>query len=57
MSYPPALYDGDGEVSAWLRPGDEPYFEGLHRLASGEEWTKEEYAAFMIAHDNHWVEE
>jgi mannose-6-phosphate isomerase-like protein (cupin superfamily) len=163
MSYPPPLYDGDGEVSAWIRPGDsegdlvypngnrvhylargestgglfglyrwefseavsgpgphfhrsisesfyvldgevriyagnkwltarsgdflhvppgglhgfrnesgapasmllhfapgaprEAYFEGLQRLASGEEWSREEYAAFMVEHDNHWVEE
>lgn len=163
MSYPPPLYDGDGEISAWVRPGDaeadlvypngnrvhylargeatgglfglyrwefsdavsgpgphfhrsiaesfyildgevrihagdawvtarpgdflhvppgglhgfrnesgapasmllhfapgaprEPYFEGLDRLARGEQWTPEEYDAFMREHDNVWVEE
>ena len=35
----------------------EPYFEGLDRLARGEEWTPEEYDAFMREHDNVWVEE
>ena len=25
----------------------EAYFEGLLRLASGEKWSKEEYAEFM----------
>lgn len=35
----------------------ESYFEGLQRLASGEEWSEEEHAAFMVEHDNHWVEE
>ncbi|KRB75795.1 cupin [Nocardioides sp. Root190] len=163
MSYPPPLYDGDGEVSAWVRPGDaepdlvypngnrvhhlargestggqfglyrwefseavsgpglhfhrsisesfyildgevrihdgtewvtarpgdflhvpagglhgfrnesgapasmllhfspgaprEAYFEGLDRLARGEQWTSEQYDEFMREHDNVWVEE
>jgi quercetin dioxygenase-like cupin family protein len=35
----------------------EAYFEGLVRLASGEKWSKEEYAEFMREHDNHWVED
>lgn len=35
----------------------EAYFEGLDRLARGEEWTPEEYDAFMREHDNTWVEE
>ena len=35
----------------------EPYFEGLARLAHGEQWTKDEFAAFMREHDNNWVEE
>lgn len=34
----------------------EAYFEGLARLAAGEQMSKEEYAAFMAEHDNHWVE-
>lgn len=32
----------------------EAYFEGLDRLARGEEWTPEEYDAFMLEHDNVW---
>ncbi len=35
----------------------EAYFEGLVRLASGEKWSKEEFAEFMREHDNHWVED
>jgi uncharacterized RmlC-like cupin family protein len=35
----------------------EAYFEGLARLAAGEEMTKEEFAEFMRSHDNHWVED
>jgi quercetin dioxygenase-like cupin family protein len=35
----------------------EAYFEGLLRLASGEKWSKEEYAEFMREHDNHWAED
>lgn len=34
----------------------EGYFEGLNRLARGEEWTSEEYDAFMVEHDNTWVD-
>jgi mannose-6-phosphate isomerase-like protein (cupin superfamily) len=34
----------------------EGYFEGLNRLARGEQWTPEEYDAFMREHDNHWTE-
>ncbi|TYL45319.1 cupin domain-containing protein [Nocardioides sp. BGMRC 2183] len=34
----------------------EAYFEGLGRLAAGEQWTEEEYAAFMLEHDNVWIE-
>lgn len=34
----------------------EAYFEGLARLANGEEWTPEQYDEFMAEHDNVWVE-
>jgi len=34
----------------------EAYFEGLVRLANGEQWSKEEYAEFMAAHDNLWTD-
>jgi mannose-6-phosphate isomerase-like protein (cupin superfamily) len=34
----------------------EAYFEGLDRLGRGEEWTQEQYDAFMTEHDNIWVE-
>ncbi len=34
----------------------EEYFEGLDRLARGEEWTTEEFDAFMAAHDNVWTD-
>ena len=35
----------------------EAYFEGLVRLASGEKWSEDEYAAFMSEHDNFWHED
>lgn len=34
----------------------EAYFEGLDRLARGEEWSSDDYDAFMAAHDNVWQE-
>lgn len=34
----------------------EAYFEGLARLAAGEEMSEAEFAAFMLEHDNHWDE-
>lgn len=34
----------------------EAYFEGLDRLARGEEWSSDDYDAFMAAHDNFWEE-
>ncbi len=34
----------------------EGYFEGLARIAAGEQPSPEEYAAFMEFHDNIWVE-
>ncbi len=34
----------------------EPYFEGLGRLAAGEQMDPDEYDAFMAAHDNTWVD-
>jgi mannose-6-phosphate isomerase-like protein (cupin superfamily) len=34
----------------------EAYFEGLDRLARGEEWTEDEHARFMAAHDNFWTD-
>ena len=34
----------------------EAYFEGLGRLAAGEKWSEDEFAAFMAEHDNHWVD-
>jgi mannose-6-phosphate isomerase-like protein (cupin superfamily) len=34
----------------------EAYFEGLQRLAGGEKWSHEELDAFMVEHDNLWVE-
>lgn len=33
----------------------EAYFEGLAELASGEKWSEERHA-FMVEHDNHWVD-
>lgn len=32
----------------------EAYFEGLLRLAEGEQWSADEYADFMAEHDNAW---
>ncbi len=34
----------------------EAYFEGLDRLARGEQWTADEKDAFMAAHDNFWTD-
>ena len=34
----------------------EAYFEGLDRLARGEQWSDDERDAFMAAHDNHWTD-
>lgn len=34
----------------------EAYFEGLDRLARGEEWTPDEHDRFMAAHDNVWTD-
>jgi len=34
----------------------EVYFEGLDRLARGEEWTPDEYDRFMAEHDNVWTD-
>ncbi|HWJ81419.1 MAG TPA: cupin domain-containing protein [Nocardioides sp.] len=34
----------------------EAYFEGLDRLARGEEWTPDERDRFMAEHDNVWVD-
>jgi mannose-6-phosphate isomerase-like protein (cupin superfamily) len=34
----------------------EGYFEGLLRVAEGEEMGEEELAEFMVFHDNHWVD-
>ena len=34
----------------------EAYFEGLDRLARGEQWTPEERDTFMAEHDNFWTD-
>ncbi len=34
----------------------EAYFEGLARMAAGEDLTDSERAAFAIEHDNYWVD-
>jgi hypothetical protein len=51
--------DGPAEMLLHFAPGAprEPYFEGLARLAAGEQWTEQEYADFMVAHDNLWVDD
>jgi quercetin dioxygenase-like cupin family protein len=53
--------DSGAEASMLLHfaPGAprEEYFEGLARLAAGEQMTEAEYAAFMRHHDNHWQDE
>ena len=55
------FHNEDGAASMLLHfaPGAprEPYFEGLARMGAGEQLTDAEYAAFMDAHDNHWVDE
>lgn len=50
--------DGAASMLLHFAPGAprEGYFEGLLRLADGEEWTAEERDAFMLAHDNIWVD-
>ncbi|MFN8195364.1 MAG: cupin domain-containing protein [Nocardioidaceae bacterium] len=51
--------DGAASMLLHFAPGAprEPYFEGLAERAGGAEWTQAEYDAFMLAHDNHWVDE
>jgi mannose-6-phosphate isomerase-like protein (cupin superfamily) len=33
----------------------EPYFEGLSRLAAGRQFSEEEWSAFVLEHDNHFI--
>ncbi len=50
--------DGPAEMLLHFAPGAprEAYFEGLAARAGGEEWTPEQVDAFMLAHDNIWVD-
>ena len=50
--------DGPAEMLLHFAPGAprEAYFAGLADRASGAEWTPEQEDAFMLEHDNIWLD-